>query len=280
MKTLYLFLLIPAFVDSTSAAIVVDFEALPTDASGYYNGDPSAGAPQRNNYENLGTRIKFGETEILQRWTIDEVQFGNSFIPAFGSWDGWSWSNVQNATTAGFGNQYAAFPGGGANLNQSLHAGGTYAIGTSSGTYFNVPTGQTLQSVDIANSTYTALSVLNGDGFAKKFVAGDFFRVTLQGFDQLAATGNVVGSTTIDLADFTNGRSFVLSSWHQVDLTGLGAAKSVGLVFDSSDVGAFGINTPLYIAIDNLTLTAVPEPNCLCLLGLATFGFANRRRRR
>jgi hypothetical protein len=35
---------------------------------------------------------------------------------------------------------------------------------------------------------------------------------------------------------------------------------------DSSDVGAFGVNTPTYVALDNLV--AVPEPAALGVIGI------------
>src|SRR5829696_8207841 len=37
--------------------------------------------------------------------------FNNSYNASFGAWSGWSYSNVTNITTPGFGNQYAAFNG-------------------------------------------------------------------------------------------------------------------------------------------------------------------------
>lgn len=133
--------------------------------------------------------------------------------------------------------------------------------------------------------------MLNGDSFAKKFggVSGndaDFYRVTFTGYDQLqsngAATGNTTGSVVFSLADFTfadNTQDYILSSWSSVNLSSLGFAKSVRLSFSSSDVGAFGINTPTYLAFDNLVLTAVPEPGSLGLVAVAILACGLRRRK-
>jgi hypothetical protein len=52
-----------------------------------------------------------------------------------------------------------------------------------------------------------------------------------------------------------------------LDLTALGAPASIALSWESTDVGSFGINTPTYVAIDNLVLT--PEPGSAALLAVA-----------
>lgn len=268
------------------AAIVIDFEGLPTDASGFYNGDTSVVGSQRNNFSIVGLRDNFGSPETVQRWNLQGVQFENNFTPNFGSWSGWSWSRVQNSTNQSFTNQYAAFPGGGADGNAATQPGGTYAVGFGSGSFLNIPTGFTLQSVDLANTTYAALTLRNGDAFSKRFGGNsgndpDFFRLTLNGFDQVNAGGNLIASRTIELADYRfadNSLDFVLTNWTRVDLTSLANARSLAISFESTDVGAFGINTPLYVALDNLTINAVPEPASIGLVVVGFIVIARRRR--
>ncbi len=70
-------------------------------------------------------------------------------------------------------------------------------------------------------------------------------------------------------------------------MTPLAGSESLGFGFASSDVGQFGINTPLYFAMDNLTLstsTAIPEPSsallALTALGITGLAAAHRRWRR
>lgn len=269
------------------AAIVINFDSLPVDASNYYDGDPTIAAldPRRANYEIVGAGVNFGQPEVLQRWTDTGVRFQNDYTPAFGSWNGWSWSKVQDSTTAGFTNQYASFPGGGANAAGSLAAGGTYAVGFGNA-FFDVAPNTILQSVDVSNTTYTALSLRDGDAFAKKFGGAsgndaDLFQVTFTGYTQAGAKGALTGSKTLDLADFrfaNNSLDYILNSWLRVDLTGLGNARSVGLSFFTTDVSGGFFNTPTYVAIDNLTLTAVPEPGSLALLAAVGIGYIARRR--
>ena len=122
--------------------------------------------------------------------------------------------------------------------------------------------------------------MLNGDQFAKQFGGPtgddpDFFSVTLTGVD---GGGAETGAVTFFLADYRfadNSLDYVVNDWQKVDLTPLGAARSIGLSFASSDVGQFGINTPTYVALDDLTL--VPEPASLALLAVG--GLLLRRRR-
>ncbi len=159
-----------------------------------------------------------------------------------------------------------------ADTNGNVQAGGTYAVAFGN-TFFNLPTGVTLKSLDIANTTYAALSMRDGDAFAKRFGGQsgndpDFFRVTLSGFDQADGKGNQVGSQVVSLADFTSANSqldFIRDRWLRVDLSGLNNARSLSFRFESSDVSGGFINTPVYVAIDNLTFNAVPEPSSLLL---------------
>jgi len=236
----------PTLSSAVGGELVIDFTDLSLPAgSDVYNGADGAGG-----------------------WTSGGAMFGNQFTDwggGFVSWSGFSYSRVQDATTAGFENQYAAFAGG-------AHAGEFYAVGYGSNaeSYINLPEMYLASSVRLTNTTYTALSMRDGDAFARPFESGDFFKVSLIGFSSEGASGQVTGQADFYLADFRNGQSLIVQDWTLLDLTPLGSARSIGLQFDSSDVDPiFGINTPVYVALDSLVLTAVPEPSALSLLALA-----------
>jgi hypothetical protein len=69
-----------------------------------------------------------------------------------------------------------------------------------------------------------------------------------------------------------------LNTWATVDLTTLPAAtRKLKFTLSSSDVGGFGMNTPAYFAVDNIS--TVPEPAAAAFLLVGAIGFAARRKR-
>jgi len=253
-------LVLASLTSVASANVLVDFEDKSLAPGSFYNGGPVTNTAG---------------------WTSNAVQFGNSYNSSFGGfWNGFSYSNINNPTTPGFSNQYAAFAG-------PAFSGSIYAVGYSGANDFvNLPVGETPASVRVTNTAYAAFDMLAGSGFSKKFggVTGndpDFLDVTFTGYAQANATGSTTGSVTFRLADYTfadNVQDYVVNTWQLLDLTPLGSAASIGLGWASSDVGAFGINTPTYVAIDDLRL--VPEPAALSLVAIAgAFALARRSRR-
>jgi hypothetical protein len=54
----------------------------------------------------------------------------------------------------------------------------------------------------------------------------------------------------------------------------------VAFAFTGTDFGTFGLNTPSYMAVDNINFTAVPEPSAFALLlGAVALGCVAHRRR-
>ncbi|MBL8532805.1 MAG: DUF4465 domain-containing protein [Betaproteobacteria bacterium] len=182
-------------------------------------------------------------------------------------WSGWTVSNHTDSTTAGPANQYSAWPGSG--------EGGSaqYGIAYVGAPSIDFASPVVVQGASLAVTTYTALSMLQGDGFAKKFggpsgTDPDFLTVAVQGRD---VAGHITGTVVLALADYRfddSGSDFILEGWQRIDLTSLGMVSSLSFSMDSSDKGDFGINTPTYFALDDLTVTAVPEPGTAALLTL------------
>lgn len=246
-------------LSATTFAAVADFEDKTLSPNSFYNGSDMAGG-----------------------FSSQGVQFSNGFDFI---WSGFAYSNVNDTTTPGFGNQYAAITGSG------FGGAGIYGVGFDSSGFgapmvITLPYAAQIQNMKITNTTYAYLTIRDGDdgfgphnGFARQFgddpnVAGhgnqgfaDWFKVTVVGDD---GAGNLTAPIDYYLADYraaSNDDDYVINDWRELDLTAMGTIKSLTFTMSSSD-SSFGFaNTPVYFALDNVTF--VPEPGSLVVLGLA-----------
>lgn len=270
-----------------NAETLVDFEDQSTYSPGsggkYYNGNSGSGTNSNG-------------------WTSHDVFFSNSFTetPNFSFWSGWSYSNVVDPTTPGFFNEFASAAGGGSGTGGSVDPTGNYAIAfvDSSVNPDGTPIGRTtftfnrlfsLSSVDITNTTYVRRYVSDGlDGFGTPdydplavFGSGDFLRLSITGYDDTDGSGNSTGTVNVPLATDSN---YVLTDWATIDLSTFAASRSLAFSLQSSQFTAFSfgafIDTPTYFALDNLRITAAPEPGSGAAIIGIVLGAAARRRRR
>lgn len=256
---------------STAWAVEVPFVA----------GFEDVGLPPGRQFNNGGPAV--GNDPIVS----SAVAFGNAFNADW-DWRGTAVSAVSNTTDGSFTNQYAAFPGSPASgAKYGVYYWSEYAINTLgvAPNYIDLPDGTRPLSVKATNTTYAALTMRDGDGFgfSKKFggptgTDPDFFKAVFTGYAGPGGTGAVTGSVEFFLADYRsadNALDYIVADWRTVDLTGLGAARSIYIAFASSDTGFFGVNTPTYLAIDDFT--AIPEPSTLGLLVPAALLLKRRR---
>lgn len=213
------------------------------------------------------------------------VSFNNQYTDFGGGytiWAGFAISNVQNSVTPGYGNQFAAY------RPSDPLAAGTYAVGYIDSyapfvpriTFASDVHGVNLQ---VANSTYAALSMRDGDAFSKKFGGAsghdpDYFLLTIHGLD---AAGAETGSVDFYLADYRfedDALDRIVSGFTTVDLSGLGSVRALEFTLQSSDSGTFGMNTPAFFVIDDIV--AVPEPATSAAVGAGLAMLAALRRRR
>ncbi len=234
MKTIFTILGLLSFLFSI-AQTTADFEnSLPTLES-FLNGSDGSGG--------------FSEGNIF---------LPNSYDATFDAWSGWAISNTTDTVTGSFTNQYSSITGTG-NDNSEGYAV-TFVLGETLLNTTGAAQGGVVEGFYINNSTYAYRVMQDGNQFSKKFggedgTDPDFFYVTIKEH----GNRNVVNdSITVFLADYRfddPAEDYLLDTWTYVDLTRFENVDTLSFTMQSSDVGAFGINTPTYFCIDDFITT-------------------------
>ncbi len=177
------------------------------------------------------------------------VTFENTFsVTDYGdSWAGFAYSNMTDDTTADLANQFSAYAGGGANGSSTY---GIFFPAFDSVFYMDFEKEVTVESMMITNTTYAALAMRDGSQFSQPLDSGDWYEVTIVGYMDTVE----VSSKSFMLADFTSPDStehYIQKDWLKAELD-FNAVNKITFTFDGSDQGQYGLNTPKYVAIDNI----------------------------
>ena len=100
--------------------------------------------------------------------------------------------------------------------------------------------------VYVCNHPWPYYGCVHGDGMARAFEEGDYFELIAHG---VTADGTET-IASINLVEFTNGQLNALNDWTFFDLSGLGEVESVYFTLNSTDSGAYGMNTASYFCMD------------------------------
>ena len=191
----------------------------------------------------------YGDSQYAGSFLNGSYQFSNNYSIDWASWSGFAYSN-RTATTfqqitpdqynsaAGYGNDHTA----------------NYAVGYDNGviTVLNNPVeGDQLRGMYVTNSAWAAECIANGNGTARKFAKGDWFKVVFTGTKADGTTSAV----DFYLADYRSEKEadwYYLDTWQWVDLRPLGKVKSISFSLDGSDKGAWGLNTSAYFCLDDV----------------------------
>lgn len=221
---------------SASAQFVVDFESYGLNPESYDNGSAGGGD-----------------------FYFNEITLNNFYDTSWGGyWEGFSISNITDNTTAGIGNQYSSYTGSGASGSAN------YAVAYSS-PLISANTAA-IDSFRIANSTYAALSMRDGDFFGKQFgsiynangvIDGtngeDFFKVWIIGKDAFSAQEDSLEFYLADYRFADSAQDYIFEGWTTIDLTNFAfQTGSLRFRFESSDVSGGYINTPTYFVVDDI----------------------------
>ena len=219
------------FLSCLTAQTTVDFDSITIDS--FLNGSTADGS-----------------------FEVGDVRLPNNYNPMFESWTGWALSAETDTLTPGFTNQYSSIAGGGAGGSAN------YAVSFGASNVLHLAEeaqGSVIESIRLTNTTYAALSMRDGDSFAKKFggVTGDdpdFFLLTIKGYRDSTIIADSVDFYLADYRFTDNSQDYIITDWTTLDLTGIGPVDSLQFTLVSSDVGRFGNNTPSYFAADNIAL--------------------------
>ena len=186
---------------------------------------------------------------------------GNAYFPS--QWDtsyggywssGWAASAIHDSSTAGSANLY------GCKAYKGYNNSNNFAVGSAYGNLVMKMTdsliGKKVVGMYICNSTYAYKSMKKGDSFEPAFTAKnkDWFKLTIKPYFKGVLLND---SSEVYLADFRYAdttQNYILDSWYWIDLSVLGNTDSLSFSMSSSQTGAYGMNTPAYFCIDNLTL--------------------------
>ncbi len=267
---IYLFLAL--WMPVASGAGTIDFE------------DVGSNLPVAGNFFYDGRSATPGPTDF----TSGGATFNNEFTNFGGGccWQGFAYSQTTDTTTAGPANQFSAIPGTG------VAGSATYGIGFTGGaaggggiSTIGFGSEVSLDGAWITNTTWAALSMREGDAFAKKFGGAsgsdpDYFELTITGLDGL---GLPIGSVVFALADYRfvdDSLDYLVDAWTFVDLSGLGAVHGLDFSLESSDTSFGFLNTPAYFALDDVQVVPEPGTGTLLALGLVALRARSRAQRR
>ena len=280
MKKIYILASALLAATTLKAQQVVDFEELAfPESQNHWNGDDESGGFQSKNLtfsneyntewdswsgfayskatntETAGAENQYSAYAPLDFWNgmdssggfkMGSAFFTNNYNFEWGSWTGFSYSRKTDTVTEGHTNMYSAITGSGNNDSPN------YAVWNSDGEIVLDEETQ-VNSVNITNTTYAYLSMLNGDDFAKEFEQDDWFRLTIYGWTN--ADEKVEDSVVFYLADYRDAdpaEHYIIDAWETVDISILGNVKKLSFNLESTDVGDWGMNTPNYFAMDDL----------------------------
>ena len=186
----------------------------------------------------------------------DYLEFEYFYNEEYAYWGGFAQSRVKDVDAANglFANQYAVY-------NEAAASGDSFLIYYYDS--YNEPCdivvkqqGVSLRDVMLNLTTYTYASITNEaiNDFARVFVDGDYLKVVFTGMRGNEATGVV----ECYVVDYRDGKREMTTEWTTFSLANLGEGDDrVSVTIETTDVGEWGANTPLYIAMDNLSYSVL-----------------------
>lgn len=243
MKKLSLLLMLSVFVfcscdndDDVKNEVVISFENQLTDENSEFISD---GTPNNTAFQ----ETSFKDPKNLVSFSHYYADWGSGY-----SFAGFTYMNQTDNET----------PNSPAPISGKGKTGKVYIAADSSEGEFGTPAALTildnnykLKGTWITNSTWAYMGMTQGDGYARAFKTGDWYKVIATGYDE---AGNETGRAEILLADYKTDTDKPVKDWVWFDLSGLQNAVKVKFIPDSSDKNEYGIKTAVYFCLDGITL--------------------------
>jgi hypothetical protein len=108
----------------------------------------------------------------------------------------------------------------------------------------------------IANHPWPWYGNIHGDGFARPFVEGDYFKLLIHGLNE---AGEDIGTAVeYTLAEFKDGELHQSPDWEWVNLSALGTVSGIYFTMETTDADPiYGANTAVYFCMDKLQVLPV-----------------------
>jgi hypothetical protein len=202
---------------------------------------------------NLGEEGYYNGSDGLGGFTLGNLIFKNTYNAEWGSWSGFAVSDRSDTITPDFSNQYSSIAGSGAGPSLKYAVLYSYSEDT-----IVLIKPALITNLAVSNTTYAYYSMKNGNQFSKKFGGEsgndpDWFALHISAVD---STGLRRDFNAIPLADFTyddHSQDYISNKWEYYNLEAAGYIKYLIFSFSSSDTSSYGINTPTYVCIDNIS---------------------------
>ena len=227
--------------------------------------------------------IIFNEQDVWNKTLNDSTEyqsfsngtFSFAHLRSGNSWDGTSWEGFTISRSADTllshesfypDHQWGIMVGGGVDGVGSPFILGYFSEYTESSLDRHICEIEFTHALDVeamgcyvCNSPYTTRCITQGFGYARKFAQGDYCTLTAHGIN---ADGKECGTVVYYMADYRDEDTtkwFLNNDWEWLDLTSLGAVRSIYFTMETTDVGDWGSNTTFYFGLDQITIRPVKE---------------------
>ena len=216
---------------SSESVKVVSFENQVLNESGFWCGDTSG-----VEFDN------WGSTGYACSYTEQDVTLPVNYTPAWTSWSGFAISNRKESTYNGLTLITDQFN----NITGKAYAGNNFCVVYTFGEAITFSKPSEVLGFYYTNDAWTVDAILNGDGMTPgKFEAEDWLTCTVTGTKEDNSTASV------DISLAKNGK--YVQFWQWADLSSLGKVTSLSFSFSGTKANDYGLTTPTYICIDDLT---------------------------